>query len=108
MQQQAKQQAQAQLRYSVLSLLFLTIREISPYKSTKHVVIRGRSEVGKRIFLGGGNQTLFIKLYMSHDVRKPVFVVSDQVRHKPGCTATQDGYKLEISDLESRRLVLSM
>ena len=24
-------------------------------------------------------------------VRKPVFGVSDQVRHKPGCTVTEDG-----------------
>ena len=24
--------------------------------------------------------------------------VSDQVRHKPGCTATEDGQRLEISD----------
>ena len=30
-------------------------------------------------------------IYMSRDVRKPVFRVSDQVRHKPGCTATEDG-----------------
>ena len=28
---------------------------------------------------------------MSFVVRKPVFGVSDQVRHKPGCTATEDG-----------------
>ena len=28
---------------------------------------------------------------MSQVVRKPVFGVSDQVRHKPGCTATEDG-----------------
>ena len=28
--------------------------------------------------------------YMSRIVRKPVFGVSDQVRHKPGCTATED------------------
>ena len=28
---------------------------------------------------------------MSLVVRKPVFGVSDQVRHKPGCTATEDG-----------------
>ena len=28
---------------------------------------------------------------MSNVVRKPVFGVSDQVRHKPGCTATEDG-----------------
>ena len=26
--------------------------------------------------------------YMSRDVRKPVFGVSDQVRHKPGCAIT--------------------
>ena len=30
------------------------------------------------------------ELYMSLVVRKPVFEVSDQVRHKPGCTATED------------------
>ena len=29
--------------------------------------------------------------YMSLVVRKPVFGVSDQVPHKPGCTATEDG-----------------
>ena len=28
---------------------------------------------------------------MSLVVRKPVFGVSDQVRHKPGCTITEDG-----------------
>ena len=30
-------------------------------------------------------------MYMSLVVRKPVFGVSDQVPHKPGCTATEDG-----------------
>ena len=29
--------------------------------------------------------------YLSLVVRKPVFMVSDQVQHKPGCTATEDG-----------------
>ena len=28
-------------------------------------------------------------------MRKPVFRVSDQVRHKPGCTAIEDGYRLK-------------
>ena len=37
-------------------------------------------------------------------MRKPVFGVSDQVSHKPGSTTTQDGYRLEISYLESRGL----
>ena len=41
-------------------------------------------------------------------VRKPVFGVSEQVRHKPGCTATKDDYRLKISDLESRGIVLSV
>ena len=31
------------------------------------------------------------KCYMSLVLRKPVFGVSDQVRHKPGCTATENG-----------------
>ena len=35
-------------------------------------------------------------------MRNPVFGVSDQVPHKPGCTATEDGSRLEISDLGSR------
>ena len=35
-------------------------------------------------------------------------LVSDMVRHKPGCTATEDGSRLEISDLESRGIVLSV
>ena len=36
---------------------------------------------------------------------KPVFGDSDQVRHKPGCTATKDGQRLEISDSGSRGIV---
>ena len=38
------------------------------------------------------------KRKMSLVVRKPVFGVSDQVRHKPSCTATEDGLRFEISD----------
>ena len=34
-------------------------------------------------------------------------LVSDLVRHKPGCTTTENGLRLEISDLESRGIVLS-
>ena len=30
-------------------------------------------------------------MHLSLVVRKPVFGVPDQVRHKPGCTATEDG-----------------
>ena len=37
-------------------------------------------------------------------------VVSDQVRHKLGCTVAEDGKRLEILilDLESRGIVLSL
>ena len=45
---------------------------------------------------------LFEALHKSLVMRNPVFGVPDQVRHKPDCTATEDSYKLEISDLGSR------
>ena len=45
---------------------------------------------------------------LSRVMRKPVFGVSDQVPHKPGCAITEDGEKLEISDLAIRGIVLSM
>ena len=45
---------------------------------------------------------------LSPVMRKPVFGVSDQAPHKPGCATTQDGYRLEISYIESRGIVLSM
>ena len=51
---------------------------------------------------------VYVHLNINHIARKPVFAVSDQVRHKPGCKATVDGQRLENSDLESRGLVLSM
>ena len=34
-------------------------------------------------------------------------VVSEQVRHKPGCTSTEKSKKLEILDLSRRGIVLS-
>ena len=37
---------------------------------------------------------------MSHIMRKPVLRVSDKVLHKPGCTITKDGQRLE-TDLGS-------
>ena len=45
---------------------------------------------------------------MSLCMRKPTIWVSDQVRHKPGCTVTEAGQKLEISDLRRREIVLSV
>ena len=39
---------------------------------------------------------------------KTNILVSDQVRHKPGCTVTEDGWRLEISGLGIRGIVLSV
>ena len=54
-------------------------------------------------------QNSFLRLMneMSRDARKPVFGVSDQVRHKPLCAVSEYGKKLEISDLGRREIVLS-
>ena len=38
-------------------------------------------------------------------MRKPVFAVSDQVRHKPSCAVTENGKSLEISFLGRRGIV---
>ena len=43
---------------------------------------------------------------MSSMAKKQIFGVSDQVRHKPGCITTEDGYELDILDLGSRGIVL--
>ena len=32
--------------------------------------------------------------HFSRGVRRPVFRVSDQVPHEPGCTTTEDGYRI--------------
>ena len=45
-------------------------------------------------------------LYISHVVRKPVFGVSDQVRLKPACSATEATLTLEILDIASIGIVL--
>ena len=55
-----------------------------------------------------GSEAFKMIIYMSLVVRKPVFGVSDQVPHKPGCTTTQDGMRLEISDIGRRWIVLSV
>ena len=38
---------------------------------------------------------------------KTTNVVSEQLRHKPACTSTQKSWKLKISDLSRRGIVLS-
>ena len=66
--------------------------------------------------MSNGNKKFnHINMTMQHTVihtnepqcEKTNILVSDLVRHKPGCTATEDGQRLEISDLESRGIILS-
>ena len=56
-------------------------------------------------FLGSTPSMFF---YMSLVVRKQVFGVFDLVPHKPGYTAIEDCYRLEIPDLGRRGIALSM
>ena len=49
-----------------------------------------------------------IKYDMGHMARKPVFELSNQVLHKLGCTTTEDSWRLEMQNLGSRRIVLSV
>ena len=45
---------------------------------------------------------------MSRVMRNPVLGVSDQVRHKPGCTTTEEGLAFRFKDGEILYTVLSM
>ena len=45
--------------------------------------------------------------HMSLIARKPVFWVFNQVRLKPACAATDARWRLEISDTETRDIILS-
>ena len=45
--------------------------------------------------------------YLSPITRKPVFGVFNQVRQKPACAATEARSRLEISDIETRSIILS-
>ena len=49
-----------------------------------------------------------ICILMHSCCEKLVFRVSDLVRYKPGCTTIEDRKRLEISDLGSRGIVLSV
>ena len=45
--------------------------------------------------------------HLSLVTRKPVFGVCDQVRRKPVCSATETSWRLEISDIETRGIIIS-
>ena len=47
-------------------------------------------------------------MYMDLDVRKPVLGDSDQVIHKPACSATETSYKTEILLVASLDMIFSI
>ena len=56
--------------------------------------------VGKRNYMKWVMKPAFMPSHhFSCVMKKPVFGVSDQVKHEPGCTTTKDGNRLEISDI---------
>ena len=57
---------------------------------------------------GAGPVGVMTNLISEPRREKTNVLVSDMVRHKPGCTATEDSWKLEISDLGRRGIALSM
>ena len=82
------------LAHSHLSLFFI----IQRLKFSGHQSQTEKTEV-QTVCVEGGSYLVSLGLFrtwtgnyqMSRDARKPVFRVSDQVRHKPGCTITEDG-----------------
>ena len=41
-------------------------------------------------------------------MKKPIFGISNNARHRIGCTVIEDGQKFQISDLESKHALLSL
>ena len=78
----------------VLLSLFLSF---SPFRGT--AVVSGKYAIEQH-----QAKSLFKKSYV---MRKPVFGVCDQVRLKPACSAVETSKRLEISDIETRGIILS-
>ena len=71
----------------------IRIKMFRSFKSKEH--IHKKSDDGMILLLYILTMRLII---MTHAMKEPVFGVSDQVRHKPRCTATEDEQRFEISD----------
>ena len=76
------------------NLLFLLIQHLANLRDKLHYLIY---------------QHVHLEQTINEPVReKTNNLRSDQVRHKPACTVTEVGYKLEILDLRRRGIVQSM
>ena len=72
-------------------------------KRTRIFCHHGISWRGRTIWL---YMERYIWLYMSLVMRKPVFWVWDQGRLKPACATTEAMWRLEISYIETRSIIL--
>ena len=72
---------------------------------------RSSDEHELRVFLPSSVAVLrkeIERIHLSRVARKPVFGISEQVRHKPACTVTEKSKDLEISGIRRGGVVLSV
>ena len=74
------------------------------YRSFAFLMSRMMTENGgyfvcktRHLVQAGGTKVSTCLCNMSCIMRKPVFGISDHVQHKPGCTATEGGQRVESS-----------
>ena len=75
-----------------------------------HVILLVLSWSGSNLFKAVNiylKAEVWCRMFYEPLTRKPVFGVSDQVRLKPACTAKETSYRLEISVIASRDIILS-
>ena len=68
------------------------------------LIFCGRLNLGKK----GRKKSLHNHKRYEPVCEKTNYLGSDKILHKPGCTVTEDGWRLEILDLESRGILLSV
>ena len=70
---------------------FAGIIDFTAIETMEKVVAQGPQGPGRACAIDEIGDPYQVLNKLSLVLRKPVFGVSDQVRHKPGCTATEDG-----------------
>ena len=79
--------------------------------SSKNVRCKGEIErqvtkMGRHIIIFLNRERYILHLHLSRHTSKPVFEISGQVPYKTGCPTTVEGYRLEVSGLQSKGIAL--
>ena len=74
--------------YIVCSLIFIPVLNFQARSGLFNLLEVYREQGASHLAISASDRS---HLHTSLVVRKPVLGVSDQVPHKPGCTATEDG-----------------